>query len=169
MRSSRALAPLSILIVVALAACAPEPDAAPAPATSKVEEPALPADPLLAGTDASAVIRHDATDPAGFDRKAFAGTFAGILPCADCPGIETSVEIRADGTYSQAEVQQGAEAARATGTWTVNADGSQLLLDPETKQADDRRFAIVSRDEIRLLDADGAPLAGDGYTSLRRN
>lgn len=169
MRSSRALVLLSLLTAVALAACAPEPDATPAAVASKAAEPALPADPLLAGTDASAVIRHDAIDPAGFDRKAFAGTFAGILPCADCPGIETSVEIRADGTYSQAEVRQGSEATRSPGTWTVDADGGQLLLDPDSKDADDRRFAIVSRDEIRLLDADGAPLAGDGNTSLRRN
>ena len=169
MRSTRALVPFSLLSAFALAACTPEPDAAPAAAAPKAEAPALPADPLLAGTDASAVIRHDTPDPAGFDRKAFAGTFAGILPCADCPGIETSVEIRADGTFSQAEVRQGAKATPTTGTWTVDAAGSRLLLDPDTKQADDRHFAIVSRAEIRLLDADGQPLAGDGNTSLRRN
>ena len=116
MRSTRALVPFSLLSAFALAACTPEPDAAPAAAAPKAEAPALPADPLLAGTDASAVIRHDTPDPAGFDRKAFAGTFAGILPCADCPGIETSVEIRADGTFSQAEVRQGAKSTPTTGT-----------------------------------------------------
>lgn len=169
MRSTRALVPLSLVLCFALAACAPEPDAAPASATPKAAEPTVPADPLLAGTDASAVIRHEAADPAGFDRKGFAGTFAGILPCADCPGLETSLQIHADGTFSQHEVRQGAETAHTTGTWTVDSEGRQLLLDPDSKQADDRRFAIVSRDEIRLLDAAGAPLAGDGNTSLRRN
>lgn len=172
MRSTRALVPLPLLCAIALAACAPAPDSAPAATTTKAAEaaePAVPADPLLAGTDASAVIRHDAPDPAGFDRKAFAGAFAGILPCADCPGVETSLEIHADGTYSQAEVRQGGEAKRTSGTWTVGAEGRQLLLDPDSKEADDRRFAIVSRDEVRLLDADGAPLADDVNTSLRRN
>ena len=174
MRSSRLLVPLSLplafALVFALAACAPEPDPATAPATTaKAVGPAVAADPLLAGTDASAVVRHDAADPAGFDRKAFGGTFAGILPCEDCPGLQTSLEIRADGTFSQAEVRTGGDAVHTTGTWTVDGDGRQLLLDPDSKQADDRRFAIVSRDEIRLLDAAGGPLAGDANASLRRN
>src|SRR5690606_36717205 len=123
---SRALALMSVRIVATVAACTPEPSPAPAsPDAKAAAESDVPADPLLAGTDASAVIRHDATDPAGFDRKAFAGTFAGILPCAGCPGVETSVEIRADGSYSQAEVRPGNDAARTTATWTVDSDGGK--------------------------------------------
>lgn len=170
MRSFRLLPPA--LLAFALAACAPEP--APAPpeenageAAGKAAE-AAPVDPLLAGTDASAVVRHEASDPAGFDRKAFAGSFAGVLPCADCPGIETSLDIHADGSYALAETRRGGGTVRTTGTWTVEADGAGLLLDPDSKEAQDRRFALVSRDEIRALDAAGSAPRGNGNTSLRR-
>ena len=169
MRTSTCLPP--VLLALALAACTPSPAPPAAPAASDADKAAeaAPAEPLLAGTDASAVIRHDATDPAGFDRKAFAGTFAGILPCADCPGVETSLEVHADGSYALSETRRGEDAARSSGTWTIDADGTRLLLDPDSKEAPDRRFELVSRDEVRALDADGAPLAGDGNTSLRRN
>ncbi|MGJ4804276.1 copper resistance protein NlpE N-terminal domain-containing protein [Luteimonas sp. SDU82] len=169
MRSFHRLPP--ILLVLALAACTPEPAPAP-PAAEDADKAAqtaeaLPADPLLAGTDASAVVRHEAADPEGFDRKAFAGRFAGILPCAGCPGIETSLEIQADGTYTLSETRDGGEAVRSTGTWTVQDDGAGLLLDPDSKEAADRRFELVSRDEIRAVDTSGDAAAG-ANTSLRR-
>ena len=169
MRSFRRLPP--VMLVLALAACTPEPTPAP-PAAEDADKAAqtaeaLPADPLLAGTDASAVGRHEAADPEGFDRKAFAGRFAGILPCADCPGIETSLGIQAGGTYALSETRRGGEAVHSTGTWTVQDDGAGLLLDPDSKEAADRRFERVSRDEIRAVDGSGDAAAG-ANTSLRR-
>jgi copper homeostasis protein (lipoprotein) len=173
MRPSSILCPLPLLIVLALSACTPGADQAPtaAPEEPKTAEaqPPVPADPLLAGTDASAVVQHASPDPAGFDRKTFAGSFAGILPCPDCPGVETSLEIHPDGSFALSETRQGGEAMRTAGTWTVDAEGRGLLLDPETKALEDRRFAIVSRDELRLLDSAGAPVSDDAGGSLRRN
>src|SRR3546814_11922089 len=29
------------------------------------------------------------------------GTYEGTLPCADCPGIKTTIELNADGTFTQ--------------------------------------------------------------------
>ena len=48
------------------------------------------------------------------------------------------------------------------------ADGKRLLLDPDTKDAADRRFEIVSKDEVRMLDTEGKPIASELNYSLRR-
>ena len=162
--------PLALLpLALALAACKPAAEPASAP-TAKAEAPAAPVESgSVAGTDATAVVNHDRPDPAGFDRKAFAGAFAGTVPCADCPGIETHLAIDADGTFKLDETYQDRDTGnRTTGTWTVDADGKRLLLDPDTKDAADRRFEIVSKDEIRMLDVDGNPIASELNYRLRR-
>ena len=160
-----ALLPLALV----LAACKPAAEPAPA-TTATAEAPTAPVESgNVAGTDATAVVHHDRPDPAGFDRKAFAGTFAGTVPCADCPGIETHLAIDADGTFRLDETYQDRDAGvQTTGTWTIDADGKRLLLDPDTKDAADRHFEIVSKDEIRMLDVDGNPIASELNYSLRR-
>ena len=160
---------LLLPLALALAACKPAPapsatDAAPADVA-----PAAVPEATVAGTDASAVVHHAPADPANFDRKAFAGSFAGTLPCADCPGIDTLVEIHADGTFKLRETYQERGAPiNSAGTWTIDADGKHLLLDPDRKDADDRHFEIVSKDEIRLLDTEGKPIESALNYSLRR-
>ena len=161
------------VLALALAACAPDSATAPDPGTTteaaKSTEAAA-ADPMLEGSDASAVVRHDPRDPAGFDRKAFAGRFAGILPCADCPGIEMQLEIAADGTFALRETyQERGTTTETRGTWTVDEAGMRLLLDPDTKEDADRAFTIVSRDEVRALDPAGQPVDSTLNYSLRRN
>lgn len=172
MRSFRLLSP--VLLTLVLAACAPDPEPVPpagdAAGVADKATAEAPADPLLAGTDASAVVRHEARDPDGFDRKAFAGSFAGILPCADCPGIEMQLEIDADGGFLLRETYQERDTSVGTrGTWTVAADGQRLLLDPDAKEKDDRAFRIVSSDELRLLGSEGQAIDSALNYSLRRH
>ncbi|MDH5834055.1 copper resistance protein NlpE [Luteimonas kalidii] len=160
-----ALAPL----LWALAACTPDPDPSPEPAPEPVATAAHAEAGTPDGIDATAVVHHSPDDPAGFDRKAFAGRFAGTLPCADCPGIDTSVQIGDDGTFRLVEAYRDRDTRHETaGTWTVDADGTRLQFDPDTKQAADRWFEIVSKDELRALDTEGRPIAGNANTSLRR-
>lgn len=162
-----ALVPLAL----ALAACKPaaEPAAEAPAATPAADTPADTSKPTVAGTDATAVVHNAPDDPAGFDRKAFAGTFAGTVPCADCPGIDTRLDIGADGAFTLSETYQDRDTTSETrGTWTLDADGTRLLLDPETKEGADRHFEIVSKDEIRMLDAEGKPIASEHNYSLRR-
>ena len=166
----RIAAPLALLpLALVLAACKPAADPVPADA-APAEAPAVPVESgSVAGTDATAVVDHERPDPAGFDRKAFAGSFAGTVPCADCPGIETHLAIDADGTFELDETYQDRNSSsQTTGTWTIDADGKRLLLDPDAKDAADRHFEIVSKDEIRMLDVDGNPIASELNYSLRR-
>lgn len=136
--------------ILVLAACKRE--AEPAPATQTVPaaaaQPAAapaPTDPT-AGTDAIAVV--DQSSPAGdnrtFDAKAFAGTFG---------ATGTRLEIQADGAYRLSVHAESADAdLTSRGSWTLEPDGRHILLDPESKDEADRRYQIVTPDELRALD-----------------
>ena len=127
---------------------APVADAATPAAQEPIQAPIPPdavADPT-AGTDAIAVIDHGSpvTDDAAFDTKAFAGTF---------DAESTSLAINADGSYTLTVHAESANAnLTSRGTWTVQADGREILLDPEDKSEPDRRFQIVSNDRLRAVE-----------------
>lgn len=142
------------------AACKPEPPAEPATAAAAAPAPAVIAS-AAAATNASA---------APFDAKAFAGTFSGTLPCASCPGIDTRIELAADGTYRLDETYQGDKggSSKGDGTWTAEENGKRLRLDPNSKSDDDRLFEVLSQDEIRLLDRDGKAIESALPYNLRR-
>jgi hypothetical protein len=128
-----------------------ETDAPAAPVPAPQEQVATPAEPEeMAGppagaTDAIAVIDHAAPGgDAAFDAKAFAGDFA---------AGGTSLSISADGTYVLTVRAESAGADLSSGgTWTVQADGRELLLDPEDKSEPDRLYRIVSNDRLRADD-----------------
>ena len=125
------------------------------------------------GTDAvTEVIDHGspAGDVKGFDIKAFAGTYAGMLPCADCPGIDSTIAFTPEGTYTLSETYQDADKSSflSKGTWSLRGDGKAVLLDPEDKDEYDRAFAIASPTELRALDQQGKPIEGTAEYSLKR-
>lgn len=142
-------------LALLLAACnrpaepeAPAADAA-APASQPPTQAPIPPDAMAdptAGTDAIAVIDHasPAGDDRSFDAKAFAGTFA---------AERTSLTISADGGYALTVHAESAGAdLTSNGTWTLQADGREILLDPEDKSEPDRRFQIVSNDRLRAVE-----------------
>ena len=104
------------------------------------------------------------------DTKAFAGNFSGTLPCADCPGIDTEIELHTDGRFMLMEAYQGkkAEPAMLEGTWTAEENGSRIRLDPDSKSEQDRVYALASHDQIAQLGSDGAPAASGLDYSLKR-
>ncbi|HTL15029.1 MAG TPA: copper resistance protein NlpE [Thermomonas sp.] len=162
---ARALA-FAIAALAALAGCKPT-EPAPAPA-------AAPADATPAAPAPSAVVAEvDHGSPAGdntaFDVKAFAGTYAGTIPCADCPGIDMSLAFTPEGRYQQTLRYQERDTSSASdGTWTLDADGRRIHLDPTDKGAQDSWVEIVSPTELRLLDAEGKPIDSTLDYGLRR-
>ena len=98
---------LRILLVLSLAACTTTPPSAPAAAP----------DP----------------DPAHTSRNAvnWEGTYEGVTPCADCPGIKLRLTLRADGRYELAtqylERQPALQTVRGNFSW--NAAGNTITLD----------------------------------------
>ena len=148
---------LPAAMTVPLAACKPQAEpAAPAPA-----EPAAPA---------AAPVADAPPAPATFDAKAFAGTFSGTLPCAHCPGLATKFARAADGTYTVEETYQDrkVEPLKGDGTWTAEADGKRIRLDPNSKADQDRMFEVITNDEIRQLDIEGKPIESSLPYNLKR-
>lgn len=155
-----------ILLPLALTACqreasAPEPAAAAPSAAEPVVEAAVETTLAQAGVQPG---------PGAIDVKAFAGKFSGALPCADCPGIDETLELGADGSFTLTDVYrerpQGTFALQ--GTWSTEADGKRIRLDPGSKTEADRLYAIVDNDTLAPLDADGQAIAGAPDLRLTR-
>ena len=60
----------------------------------------------------------------------WAGTYSGIIPCADCPGIETQITLNTDNTYQiRRKYQDKAEDVfQTSGIFQWNADKSIITL-----------------------------------------
>lgn len=152
---------LACLAALALSACNKPAEAPAAPAEApKAAEPAPAPEPAPVAE----------APKAGFDVAAFAGSFSGTLPCADCSGIDTKIEFKADGSYAVEETYQGKKdgAFKGDGTWTAEEDGKRLRLDPNSKTDPDRLFEVVSHEEIRQLDTEGKAIASQANLSLKR-
>ncbi|GAA3919961.1 copper resistance protein NlpE [Luteimonas lutimaris] len=143
-------------------------DAAPAgdtaPLANEAAEPAADGQP----TDVLKAV-DNAPAPEGLDVRAFAGSFSGTIPCADCPGIDSTLTLDADGSYTTHDVYQERDASfDSSGTWTVEEAGKRIRLDPNSKDEQDRLLEVVSNDELRMLDADGNAIeSGLNYTLTR--
>lgn len=150
---TKPLLALACLVVFAVAACKPEP-------TVPAAEMAAPAETAAAAVDLNPSMEGVSSDSRGFDMKAFAGTFSGTLPCASCPGIDTTLVLDADGTYAITEAYQDQQgpAIEMDGTWTVEANDRQVRLDPNSKREPDRLFAISSNEQLTQLDLEGQPV-----------
>ena len=98
-------------------------------------------------------------DAASFDMVGFAGTFTGTLPCASCPGIDTTLVLAADGTYELTEAyrEDPGPAIGTDGSWSVEEDDTRIRLDPASKAAEDRLLEIESRDRVVFLTPAGEP------------
>jgi copper homeostasis protein (lipoprotein) len=136
------------LLSIALPGCRREQSAAPSQAAA-----ARPADMARAGVE---------PNPAGFDDKEFAGTFRGTLPCADCPGIDETLRLQPDGSFTLTDVYRERPQGTRTiaGSWTMEADGTRVRLDPNTKSEPDRVYAVASSARLEMLDKDGHAPSG---------
>lgn len=158
---------LACAAAFALAACNQQPAAGPGPATGAAPD-GEPAGPEAAATLIPTGPAGPA-DAADFDPRAFAGRFSGTLPCASCPGIDTTLQLRGDGSYTLTEQYQEREDGAFTGdgTWTAEADGTRIRLDPGSKSEEDRVYAIEAGDRLVQLDAGGEPLADADHALTR--
>lgn len=163
---NKKLLALACLGAFALAACTRE------PAEPVADRPAAaePADTAPTTAPLTPTGQGTSSEDAGFDIKGFAGTFSGTLPCADCPGIDTTLVLDPDGSYVLTEVYQDSPDGRfeTDGTWTAEADGTQIRLDPNSKSERDRLYAITSDDELAQLDLEGEPIESSLDYSLQR-
>ncbi|HSI71303.1 MAG TPA: copper resistance protein NlpE N-terminal domain-containing protein [Gillisia sp.] len=67
----------------------------------------------------------------------WAGTYSGILPCEDCIGVETILEIKEDETYKLISRRTNSEdqtiETQSSGNFIWNDKGSAITLEEETE------------------------------------
>lgn len=79
------------------------------------------------------------------------GSYADTLPCADCPGIYTMLELRYDSTYVLREeyLDRDSIPYGTIGTWTV--DGDKLVL----RTLETPMYWVKEGDRLQRLDTEG--------------
>lgn len=86
----------------------------------------------------------------------WAGTYRGVLPCADCPGIETTVTLRADGTYlATSHYLDNGPTVTGEGRFTWSDDGGSVNLMGE----ESGRYH-VGENRLTRLALDGSKVEG---------
>lgn len=99
------------------------------------------------------------------------GIYSGTLPCGDCKGVITKLELLADGSYKLNEIYDGKVGAGSvldsTGTWNADMASKSLKLDPSAQDWQDRVFTIVGSGSLRPLDGSGIPYSSEGSNDLQ--
>lgn len=85
-------------------------------------------------------------------------TYKGTIPCADCPGIATTLTLRADSIYALRSVYQDRDGVPQIdfGRWSVDSS-HRLVLRGGSEGP--RWFSIVDAGTVRKLDTQGQPIA----------
>ena len=89
------------------------------------------------------------------------GTYFGVLPCADCEGIETTLELTKDKKYSLTTKYLGKENAQVNeskGAYSWNKEGNTVILSG-IKNAPSRYF--VGENYVIQLDMKGQEIKGN--------
>jgi copper homeostasis protein (lipoprotein) len=97
-------------------------------------------------------------------------TFAGDLPCADCPGIRHQLELFPDQAFflRMTYLGKGDNASfDDIGGWTVASDRRTLVLHGGREAP--RKFAIKDTNTLRTLDLEGREIASSLNYDLKRS
>lgn len=140
--------PLAYLpAMLLLAACAPQENTAPASAPA--------AAPTVAASQPAASAASTAAQP---DAQ-WVGRYYGVLPCASCEGIETTLILQEDGSYLLTETykQRQPFTEKTDGRFTWRKPQEIFQLD----KAGGERLYQIGNGQIWALDADGKQVEGE--------
>lgn len=90
----------------------------------------------------------------------WAGTYSGVLPCASCPGIETVITLREDGTFerSMLYIDEAPLPKTENGTFAWDDAGQKISLDTGGTE---RQQYQVGENALFHLDQNGQRISGD--------
>lgn len=89
------------------------------------------------------------------------GTYKGVLPCADCEGIETELELNSDKTYEIKETYLGkgdGKPFESKGSFQFDSKNPSVI---ELDQAGDGRKYFVAEGYLKALDLEGNEITGE--------
>lgn len=89
------------------------------------------------------------------------GVYRGVLPCADCEGIETELTLNADLTYVISSIYLGKnnEALKENGNFKWDEAGAKITLENTDSKATNQY--LVGENMLFKLDANGNRIEGD--------
>lgn len=90
------------------------------------------------------------------------GVYKGVLPCADCEGINTEIELKQDSTYTIKMTYLGkgdGNTSEEKGDYTW-VDGSTIELKNEADVGVSNKY-FVGENTLTHLDADGNQITGE--------
>jgi copper homeostasis protein (lipoprotein) len=95
-------------------------------------------------------------------------TFQGVIPCADCEGIQVTLTLFPGILYLERLVYQGRSAVPVFdyGRWSSEQNGAMLAL--YNSEAAPARYAVKDADTIRQLDSDNKEIASNLSFDLKR-
>ncbi|WP_167740522.1 copper resistance protein NlpE [Eikenella corrodens] len=138
-------------LILLLAACAPQDNAASASAPADVS--------TVAASQPAAEPAASAASTAAQSATQWSGRYYGVLPCASCEGIETTLILQEDGSYLLTETykqrQPFTEETAGRFTWRKPQEIFQL------DKAGGERLYQIGNGQIWALDADGKQVEGE--------
>lgn len=89
----------------------------------------------------------------------YAGTYAGILPCADCEGVSVEIRIYYDGRFEKSieYIGKSNDVIEFSGDYTWNDAGNNIILlglEPPNQY-------FVAEERLVQLDMEGQRISGD--------
>ena len=100
------------------------------------------------------------------------GTYFGVVPCSDCPGIETRITLNEDETYQISWKYQGMydKIYQNSGSFQWDTTGGIITLGNLDKNLSPTQYR-VGENHLFQLDMDGNRIAGefeDNYTLTKK-
>ena len=144
MNGKKALAFAVLITSMALVSCK----------NDKKEETAQPTEQTAAKTE------NVATGDTSENALTWNGTYSGVTPCADCDGIETTIVLNSDKTFTKTLVYKGkgdGEKFEEKGSLTWNPEGTTVTLKSATGEASQYK---VQEGSILMLDQEGKVITG---------
>ncbi|MFY0685163.1 MAG: copper resistance protein NlpE N-terminal domain-containing protein [Balneola sp.] len=92
----------------------------------------------------------------------WAGTYSGMLPCADCNGIETTLELTSDNEFILRQRYEGKsdEVFEEKGMFEWNESGSEISLSIEDEEPKFHQYK-VGENKLFKLDSEGNRIEGE--------
>lgn len=142
---------LSLTAWLVLAACGPAP--------TEPSAPIQPSTPTQAATQAATAAMPDNSHNSA-NSLDWAGEYKGVVPCADCEGIETSLTLNMDNSYQLSTIYLGKDATpfKQQGSFEWDAKGSVIRL---LNQKDGPALYKVGENQLFQLDMEGQLITGD--------
>ncbi|MGB2578368.1 putative lipoprotein NlpE involved in copper resistance [Elusimicrobium simillimum] len=103
-------------------------------------------------------------------KKGYMGTFAGVIPCADCEGIQIVLELNPNNTVVEYSLYKGTNSGDniISSAWEASGPDFSVIKIKKGVKGEYDYWQFISKDELRKMDIKGKPITSDLNYSLKR-